>query len=126
MRKQAVIAAVGIGLLVAVGLLYWRVRVLEQTVQTLNPRLSSHGTVVSLQQPAPPNSEPKQQVFKLIDTAPTTSTPGTTKIGVPWSVERAMIGGANEGVAPIRDETTWQTTPVEPTPNLVPAPPDSK
>jgi hypothetical protein len=104
MRKQPLIVIFGIILAVMVALLWWRVRKLEQTVNTLRV-LPAASTVVGLPQRDPEDNAEKKQVFKLIDSPPVD--PGKSKVGVPWDVERAMMGGADHRAAPA-SEGGWE------------------
>jgi hypothetical protein len=111
MKKPSLATLVGVVMFVAIGLLWWRVRQLESTVSTLNQRLASKPSVISVRQSEPLPSIDKRKIFKLIDSA--TSEEGRSPIGVPWSVERAMIGGAHETPSTIRQE---QSTRIEASP----------
>jgi hypothetical protein len=124
MKKQLFTVAFCSVLLFLVGLMWWRVRELEKTVESLRQQHSSNSTVAWQNEQQSSNNTEKKQVFKLIDSPPVD--PGRSKVGVPWDVERAMMGGANHKAAPPREgEWHWE---VQTTPDLkfVPEQPKSK
>jgi hypothetical protein len=125
MKKQLFAAAFCCVLLFMVGLLWWRVRELEKTVNSLRIQPAANSTVVWQNRPQSKNNSPKKQVFKLID-SPEPVDPGSSNIGVPWTVERAMIGGDDQNAALKRDEEWHLTVPATPDTKLVPDQPDSK
>src|SRR5215212_5044091 len=101
MKNQLFVAAFCGVLLFIVGLLWWRVRELEKIVNSLRYQPVANSAVVWQNEQQPKNDASKKQVFKLIDSSETVD-PGKTKVGVPWSVERAMMGDANQKAPPVR------------------------
>ncbi len=87
MKKQWVASAAFIALLLGVGLLWLRVRNLESIVNSLQQPHPLNSTIKWNKQP-PNTTEEEDHVFKLLDYS--TDNPGTTKVGVPWNVEKAM------------------------------------
>ncbi len=106
MKKQITVSICGIALVVVTTMLWLRVRSLETTVNTLNQRLQSNPTVVTVGQTKTNKDSAQQPVFKLIESAKHNEY--TTNIGVPWDVERAMMSGAHE------NDTTRDTMQGEP------------
>jgi len=126
MKKNQLFAAAFCGvLLFMVGLLWWRVRELEKIVNSLRFQPVANSTVGWQNEEQSKNDSPKKQVFKLID-SPEPADPDKTKVGVPWNVERAMMGegGRNSGL-PREGETHWE---VQASPDVKPVviQPDSK
>jgi len=118
MKKQLFAAAFCGVLLFVVGLLWWRVRELEKIVNSLRYQPVANSTVVWQKEQQSKNDSPKKQVFKLID-SPETVDPGKTKVGVPWNVERAMMGNRNRQAAPIEE---WKSSgEVQASPGIKPA-----
>jgi hypothetical protein len=117
MNKKSINAFFSVAMLVAIGLLWWRVSALDATIDKLSQQLNSKPSVISASQPSPVPNVDKRQIFKLIDSAK--SDEGTSHVGVPWSVERAMIDGAREKAPPqtIREESIHievsPTTPIK-------------
>lgn len=100
MKKELFAAAFCGVLLLMLGFLWWRVRELEKTADT-------------------------KQVFKLIDASEAVD-PGKSKVGVPWSVERAMMGGADHSMGPTSGGATRGEFKITPAPVLLPDQHDSK
>jgi hypothetical protein len=123
MNKQSLAIGFGTGLLIAIVLLWLRVRELEKTVHALSQRPSAAPSVVSLSKPEPENETEKQQVFKLIDAARKTDS-GKSKVGIPWDVERAMMGGARNGHTPEQQGEWHSEVQVPPSLDSVPAQPE--
>ncbi|MCI0334462.1 MAG: hypothetical protein L0228_14685 [Planctomycetes bacterium] len=90
----------GVAMMVAIALLWLRVRELETSVDSLTRQLQSRpGAFVN--GPAnfvPQQTEEKKKVFQLIDGAHPDN--GETEVGVPWSVERGMMIDAAEHSTP--------------------------
>jgi hypothetical protein len=107
MKKQWFTAVFCGVLLVLVGILWWRVRELEKSVNSLRVQPASNSTVVWQNEQKSKNDSEKKQVFKLIDSTPVD--PGKSKVGVPWTVERAMIPDGNQGAAPRSTEGEWRS-----------------
>ena len=125
MKKQLFLAAFCVVLLLMVGLLWWRVRELERTVNSLRIEPAANSTIVWQKEQQSKKDAPKKQVFKLID-SPAPVYPGKSNIGVPWNVERAMMGGAHQN-GELRRTEQWQPTePVTPDAKAKPDQPDSK
>jgi hypothetical protein len=72
----------------------------------------------------PNNEAEKKHVFKLIDSPPVDS--GKSKVGVPWNVERAMMGGADHNAAPTHEGEWHWNLQVTPDVTVVPDQPASK
>ncbi len=124
MKKQWFAVAFCSVLLVLVGLLWWRVRELEKTVNSLRIQPVANSTVVWQNEEHSKNDAEKKHVFKLIDSAPVD--PGKSKVGVPWNVERAMMNDADQNASPAR-EGEWQwNMQITPNLNFVPDQSDSK
>src|SRR4051812_15169487 len=107
MKKQWPATVFCIGLILLVGLLWLRVRELENAVAGLENQLQTKFGVVSvrLNEADQEHQADKQQVFKLIGSPDVD--PEKSKVGVPWDVERAMMGGADHSsFGPSRGE--WQ------------------
>jgi hypothetical protein len=126
MKKQWLATVFGIGSILLVGLLWLRVRELEKTVSGLEKQLQTKFGVVSvrLNEADQEHQADKQQVFKLIGSPDVD--PEKSKVGVPWDVERAMMGGTDHSAfRPSQGEWQWK---VESTPDVkvVPVQPDSK
>lgn len=100
MKKQWAIAAVGFCLLVAVALLWLRVRELERSVDVLTRQVQSKPGVIAVRanEPEQPDDNGEKKIFKLIDSAP--SNDEASEIGVPWSVEHGMMIDAAEHATP--------------------------
>lgn len=116
MKKQAIIALVGIVMIVAIGMLWLRVRSLEATVDALNQRLQTNRNVVTVGEAKSDENAEGKPIFKLIESAKHNDK--TTNVGVPWDVERAMMGEANTGEAsrfdPSRIVAPPESTVIEP------------
>jgi hypothetical protein len=124
MKKQLFAAAFFGLLLFLIGLLWWRVRELERTVNSLRIQPASNSTVGWQNEQKPNNDAEKKQVFKLIDSPPID--PGKSKVGVPWGVERAMMGDAERN-APLQEgEWRWEVNVAPPDLGFVPDQPKSK
>jgi hypothetical protein len=119
MKKRWFVTAFGVGLLFLVGLLWWRVRELERIVDSLKKQQASNSTVVWQNEQQSNKNAEKKQVFKLIDSPHVD--PGRSKVGVPWDVERAMMGGADHS----EFESQWNVQ-VTPGSVVLPDQPDSK
>jgi hypothetical protein len=100
MRKQLFTVAFCGVLLFLVGLLWWRVQELEKVVDSLKEQRASNSTVV-WQNDKLKTDTGKKSVFKLIDSTPATD-PQKSKVGVPWDVERAMVGRADRSREPMQ------------------------
>jgi len=124
MKKQLFAVASCGALLLLVGLLWWRVRELERIVDSLKKQQASNSTVVWHNEQQSNKSTEKKQVFKLIDSPPVDT--GRSKVGVPWDVERAMIGGADHRMAPTSEGPSQWNVQVSPDPVVLPDQPDSK
>jgi hypothetical protein len=123
MKKQLFVAAFCGVLLFMVGLLWWRVLELEKIVDSLRQQRASNSTVVWQNEQHLKKDTEKKNVFKLIDSPPVD--PDKSNIGVPWSVERAMMGGA-ERHDELKPTEQWQTIePVTPDAKFVPDRPES-
>ncbi len=122
MKKQLFAAAFCGVLLFMNGLLWWRVRELDKIVDSLRQQRASNSTVVLASEQHSNDDKEKKQVFKLIDSPPVD--PNRSNIGVPWDVERAMMGGSKGELR--RDEQGQWIEPVTPNAKLVPDQPDSK
>jgi hypothetical protein len=96
MKRRVSIATIGICATLAMATLWWRVQRLERQVDSLTQQLQSSPRALYLpsRAPATTQSPDKQKIFKLIDAADARS--GTSHIGVPWNVERAMMIDAIE------------------------------
>ena len=125
MKKQLFAAAFCGVLLFIVGLLWLRIRELERTVNSLRIQPAANSTIVWQNEQRSKNDAPKKQVFKLID-SPEPVDPGSSNIGVPWNVERAMMRDGQQNVGHFRDERWQSTEPVTLNPNPAPDQPDSK
>jgi hypothetical protein len=114
MKKQLTVTTLVVALIVAIGLLWLRIRSLENTVAGLEKQFSAKFGVVSVQlkQPDQKDQVDKQQVFKLIDSAKQET--GTSNVRVPWSVERAMIPSGNSPQIPrtTSGDSHWEATPL--------------
>ena len=125
MKKQLFAVAFFGLMLFLIGLLWWRVRELERTVNSLRIQPASNSTVVWQNERKPNNGAEKKHVFKLIDSPPVDS--GKSKVGVPWGVERAMLHDANQNAAPLQEgEWRWEVNVAPPDLGFVPDPPKSK
>jgi hypothetical protein len=125
MKKQLVVATFCGVLLFMVGLLWWRVRELEKTVNSLRIQPAANSTVVWQNEQQPKDNSEKKQVFKLIDSPPVDA--GKSKVGVPWDVERAMMGGSDQQAVPLREgEWHWDVKAAPPDLGFVPGQPESK
>lgn len=80
----------------AIAMLWWRVRRLENSVESLTRQLKSRpGTsILEAAKTSRSQTETGKQYFHLIDSPPADGS--RTKVGVPWQVERAMMGDANK------------------------------
>jgi hypothetical protein len=86
MKSKIVFACVLIGMALTITALWFRVRALEASVDQLTQKLLSVTTVRTVVIPLPERekpTDPKRNPFKVID---------VSNVGVPWSVDRAMIG----------------------------------
>jgi hypothetical protein len=124
MKKQLFTAAFYGVLLFLVGLLWWRVRELEKIVASLRIQPVANSTVNWHNEEQSNKSTEKKQVFKLIDSPPVDT--GRSKVGVPWDVERAMIGGADHSMAPASEGPVQWNVQVTPGQEVLPNQPDSK
>jgi hypothetical protein len=96
MSQRFVLSAVCIGLAITTFLLWMRVQALSDKVDSLTQQLKSQpkAVVLPVEQARSSEKDPERQgVFRLIETK---TENGTTEVGVPWSVERAMIGEAQQ------------------------------
>jgi hypothetical protein len=92
MNQRFILSAVYIGLAITTFLLWMRVQALSDKVDSLTQQLKSQpkAIVFPVEQARRPDKDAQEQgVFRLIETK---TENGTTEVGVPWSVERAMIG----------------------------------
>jgi hypothetical protein len=123
-RQLFVVAFCGV-LLFMVGLLWWRVRELERTVNSLRIQPVTNSTVLWQKEQQPKSDAPKKQVFKLID-SPEPVHPDKSEVGVPWNVERAMMGDGQRNATPMRQgEMHWEAQP-DPNSSPLVIQPDSK
>jgi hypothetical protein len=100
MKKQLAVTTLIVALVVVIGVLWLRVRSLENTVAGLEKQFLAKFGVVSVQLPEPDQKQQtdKQQVFRLIESKKPDA--GTSNVGVPWNVERAMIPNGNPSAVP--------------------------
>ncbi len=91
MRIRVVASIFGVFVTIAVVALAIRVRQLEQTVESLTQQRQSSPHVIYMPAIGPATTEhPKERkIFKLLDSAG--SNESTTAVGVPWSVEQAIM-----------------------------------
>jgi hypothetical protein len=90
---RAVLAAVIVSM-------WFQIHNLEKQVNFLT-RTSARPQVIPVGQQTPNEVlESHTSVFKLIGSHANAPTEPATPIGVPWNVERAMIGSASEGILP--------------------------
>jgi hypothetical protein len=117
MKKQFVVVTVGVVMLVVMALQWWRAQELQRTVDVLQKKLQAKSETISARQADSKQETDKQRVFKLIDSPQRSD--NTTEVGVPWDVERAMMGGARENRAgQLRDgPATIEVSPTIPPSN---------
>ena len=89
MLQQAIKTLACVALITVIGVLWLRVRSLEATVNALNSNGQRAAVVMPIGETKSNRAEQKP-VFKLIDSA--TDNQHESNVGVPWDVERAMIG----------------------------------
>lgn len=108
MKKHLPLTLVALLLVGTIGTLWSRIHSLEGQVQTLTEQLHSEGAMIQVGRvnPAPPaESQQPETPFKLLKPARQNDhTDRAANIGVPWEVERAMIGGAHENVLPRNED----------------------
>ena len=100
MKKQLPVTTLIVALVVVIGLLWLRIRSLENTVAGLEKQFLTRFGVVSVQLPESNQKQQadKQRVFKLIESKKPNS--GTSNVGVRWDVERAMMPNGNPSAVP--------------------------
>ena len=100
MKKQLAVTALVVALVMVIGLLWLRIRSLENTVAGLEKQFVAKFGVVSVRLPESDQKQQtdKPQVFKLIESRRQDT--GTSNVGVPWSVERAMMPNGNPSAVP--------------------------
>jgi hypothetical protein len=93
-RPNPVMWIAGVGMLLAIAALAWQVQRLQRTVDELAQELRARPQVISAaaEEPVPLEQDHRPHYFKLIEA--TSANDGTTPVGIPWSVERAMMGDA--------------------------------
>jgi hypothetical protein len=96
-------------LLVLVGVLWWRVRELEKTVNSLRIQPVLNSSVVWQNEQKSKDKTENNNVFKLLDSTPVDQ--GKSKVGVPWDVERAMIPSGSSPALPRTIIQGGETTP---------------
>jgi hypothetical protein len=91
MNKRSITVILGIAVMLLTAMLWWRVRTLEKSVDSLTRQLQSKPGAfpVGITYPSLPQNEDRKSIFKLIDSAPVDDS--KTKVGVPWNVERGML-----------------------------------
>jgi hypothetical protein len=92
MLKQSIRTLACVALIAVIGALWLRVRSLEATVNALNQR-SAPAVVMPIGE-AKSNGAEHKPVFKLIDSA--TENQHKSNVGVPWDVERALMGDSQK------------------------------
>lgn len=93
-RKSIAVCIAGAGMLLAIVALWWRVHELGRSVDALTHQFETKPQIISAiaEEPVPTDRGDRPNYFKLIEV--TAGDDGTSEIGVPWSVERAMMGDA--------------------------------
>lgn len=116
MKKQLPLALVAVLFVVTLGLLWSRIHTLENEVKSLREQVKSDAVIMPLRNAeaihahqAEVNDTQKEEgvtrPFKLLTPARQNDhTDRATNVGVPWEVERAMIGGAHENAVPRNEE----------------------
>jgi hypothetical protein len=90
MNPKIAFTFVVMALVVTISALWLQVRALKASVDQLTPNMPAVPTLqrVLIRSPEPDNaSEQKKSPFKLIE---------VSNVGVPWSIERAMINDGSE------------------------------
>jgi hypothetical protein len=103
-------------MIAAVAALWWRMQQLESKVAGMEKQLQTHSGMVSLRMNQSNGKQPegKHQIFRLIDSVPAQRNVRSTDVGVPWDVERAMMGDA------------MKNDPARFTPSRIEAPPEGQ
>jgi hypothetical protein len=94
MKERPFLAVVLVVLILAVGVLWMRVESLKTKVQALQGQVPTVISVGEGRQNGPANGN--KQYFRLIESAQ--PDPHQSDVGVPWDVERAMMGDGAGGL----------------------------
>ncbi len=113
MKKKLAISVFAVVLLSTIAMFWLRVRSLEKTLESLNKRLQNNPTVVTVGEAKSNDSSEHKPVFKLIESAKHTEQ--NSNVGVPWDVERAIMGGARESEIMRGESIRVEMSPAAPT-----------
>ena len=94
MKKQLAISIFAVVLVSTIAMLWLRVRSLEATVQALRQQLETNPRILNVSEATSNESGKSKPIFKLIET--TKHNEHSSNVGVPWDIERVMIGDANK------------------------------